>query len=123
MSALLIRLAVAAGAFFFLVLGAWAFIHPRSFFEVVAPWEPFNAHLLRDVGAFSIGLGVGLVAERTPKRHLAMWIGATSGAFAHVLSHVIDRGQGGRPSDPYVLAGVAVLLLAATLAQAKGASE
>jgi uncharacterized membrane protein len=45
------------GGLFFLVVGAWAFVHPPSFSDVVPPFPPLNVHYLRDAGAFQIGLG------------------------------------------------------------------
>ena len=54
--------AVLIGMFFF-ASGLWAMITPESFFESAATFEPFNAHLLRDVGAFMIGLGAEQVSQ------------------------------------------------------------
>jgi hypothetical protein len=45
----------------FLVFGAWAFADPESFFDEVATFEPYNQHLIQDVGAFQIGLGAVLL--------------------------------------------------------------
>lgn len=36
-------------------------ISPQGFFETMADFEPYNAHLLQDVGAFQLGLGATLI--------------------------------------------------------------
>ena len=45
------RLWCAAVGLLFGVQGIWAFVAPRSFFDTLATFEPFNAHFVRDVGA------------------------------------------------------------------------
>ena len=100
------------GAGFFLAFGLWAFVDPNSFFAVVAPWNPYNEHLLRDAGAFSTGIGAALLASFTTRGGSVVALsGAASGATLHAVSHIIDFGEGGRPSDPYILGGLALLLL------------
>ena len=47
------------GGISFAALGAWALIVPRSFFDAVARFEPYNQHFLQDIGAFQIGAGSG----------------------------------------------------------------
>jgi hypothetical protein len=89
-----------AGAFF-LGSGLWAMVTPLSFFDAAATFEPFNAHLLRDVGAFMVGLGAVLLlaAARPAVDALAVTLcGVGIGALAHTVSHVIDRDHGGTPA-------------------------
>lgn len=86
---------------FFLGSGLWAMIAPGSFYEAAATFEPFNAHLLRDVGAFMVGLGaVSLLAAARPAAEaLAVALcGVGVGALAHTVSHVVDRAHGGTPA-------------------------
>lgn len=110
------------GAVFFLVFGMWAFFAPRSFFANVAPWNPYNEHFLHDAGSFQIG-GVALAVSFTSATgSLVALSGAASAATFHALSHVIDSGQGGRTSDPYVLAALALLLGADALGAWKSES-
>jgi len=45
----------------FVVFGVWAMADPRSFFEVLARFEPYNQHFLQDIGAFQVGLGAVLL--------------------------------------------------------------
>jgi hypothetical protein len=41
---------VGAAGLLLVATGLWAFAAPRSFFEVVATYPPFNEHLLHDIG-------------------------------------------------------------------------
>ena len=106
--------ATITGCLFFVVTGLWAFAAPRSFYENVAPWPPYNEHLWHDAGSFSLGLGVGLALTLTRRRmNLAGLAGAATAAVFHAISHVIDYGEGGRDSDPYLLGLLALALVAA----------
>ena len=106
-----------AGAASFVGFGVWAMAVPRSFFERVATFEPYNQHLIQDIGAFQIGLSsVLLLAVGFPGAGpLAVaLLGTGIGAAAHVVSHVVGRDLGGRPEvDIPVFAVVAALLVAA----------
>ena len=105
--------ALIGGAGFFLVTGAWAFLEPRSFFENVARWDPYNEHFLHDVGAFQIGIGVALlVSFKEARGSVVALAGAAGAALFHALSHFMDSGEGGRATDPISLTVFAVLLLA-----------
>lgn len=109
--------AVIVGAAFFLVFGAWAFFAPHSFFTNIAPWDPYNEHFLHDAGAFQIGVGAALALSFTTARGSVVGLsGAASAATLHAVSHVLDAGEGGRTTDPYVLAALALLLLLGLLA-------
>jgi hypothetical protein len=114
------RVATGLGAIFFLVVGAWAFIAPASFYDQVASWPPYNEHLIRDAGAFQSGIGVGLAISLVAiGGRFAALAGAATGAVAHVISHVIDLGEGGRSSDPYVLGVLALVLVAALVVEGR----
>jgi hypothetical protein len=116
------RVATALGAIFFVVFGAWAFIAPSSFYDQIAAWHPYNEHLIRDAGAFQMGIGVGLATLLVGIRgRLAVIAGAAAGAILHVISHVVDFGEGGRSSDPYVLGLLAIVLVVALLAEWRSA--
>lgn len=112
------RVALAVGAVAFLVPGLWAFLWPASFHEHVARFDPFNLHLLHDVGAFQLGVGVALVGALAWRDASSVaLLGAGVGAGVHALSHILDRHLGGRPSDPWTLSLLALLLLAALAAR------
>ena len=105
------------GAFFFLGSGLWAFLGPRSFFDQLATFEPYNRHFLHDVGSFSIGVGAVLalaLVTRWDALRVAL-VGAGVGAVFHVVSHAIDSDLGGKSTDIPGLALVAIALLAAAV--------
>ncbi len=105
----------------FLGAGVWAFVAPRSFFATSAAFEPYNAHFIRDIGAFQLGLGAVLV--------LAVWLrdallvalaGVAVGAVAHLVAHIVDRHAGGDPAVDLPMFGLlAVLLVAAAVVRAR----
>lgn len=110
-----VSVVVVLGAAVFLVAGAWAFLWPRSFYEVVAQFPPFNLHLFHDVGAFQLGIGAALLGGLFLRDALSVGlVGGSVGAVVHAISHIVDRNLGGNPSDPWTLSVLAVLLLVAT---------
>lgn len=89
-------------------------VSPETFFENLATFEPYNAHLLQDIGAFQIGLGatLALAVFVTGDALLASLVGVGVGALAHVVSHLVSLGSGGNPEvDVPSLSVLAVLLL------------
>jgi uncharacterized membrane protein len=99
-----------------LVTGAWAFVAPASFFDVIAPFEPYNRHFIHDAGAFSIGVSVGLLLTSAHQTGAAVGLGGyTASAVLHLISHLLDHDLGGNPARdlPYLtvlaIAGIAGL--------------
>jgi hypothetical protein len=110
--------ALIAALLAFAVGGVWAFIDPKSFYDELALFPPYNEHLFHDVGAFQIGLAVvaGLALARRDGREIALW-GLATAAVVHTVGHAIDNDLGGRDSDVPLLGGLAAfLLIAAVLA-------
>ena len=107
------RIAVVVGAVT-AGLGLWAFAAPRSFYDQLATFPPYNRHLLHDVGAFQAGLGAMLILGVVMTNALAgaLW-GFTVGSALHAVSHVVDRDLGGRALDPV---GLAILAAASAVA-------
>ncbi|MEO8540825.1 MAG: hypothetical protein ABI577_13880 [bacterium] len=105
------------GAAAFLIFGLWPFFGPQSFYDQLAEFPPYNAHFLHDIGAFQVGIGVSLVLAMWRRRDalLAALGGAGAASALHAVAHVRDHGLGGKDSDPYVFAFLAVLLLGAAL--------
>jgi hypothetical protein len=105
-----------AGAAFFLVIGAWAFADPASFYAKVANFPPYNRHFLHDVGAFNLGLGTALALGLTswPGHRVALWAAAVA-AVLHAVSHFLDQALGGHSSDPLALSLIAAALVAAAI--------
>ena len=100
---------------FLLAFGVWAMAAPRSFFDAVAVFEPYNQHFLQDIGAFQIGLGAVLLlpARRAATDGLAVaLLGVGIGNAAHTVSHVIGIELGGRPgSDIPLFTALTIALL------------
>lgn len=97
-------------------LGVWAMVAPRSFYEVVATYPPYNEHLLHDVGAFQLGLGAVLLLGAWLSDGLTVALaGGGAGTAAHAWAHFVDLGEGGNPWDPWALSAPAIALLAAAV--------
>lgn len=98
--------------------GLWAMAVPHSFYTVVAPFQPYNEHLVHDVGAFQLGLGtclaLGLVAG---DGLFAVLSGNAVGADAHAVSHVMDRHLGGHTGDPLAIGALGLLVTLLALAR------
>lgn len=99
-----------------LFTGVWAFVAPGSFYDVIAPFEPYNRHFLHDAGAFNIGVSTALLLVAARQSGPIVGLGGyTVSAVLHFISHVVDRDLGGNPSRdfPYLaflaIAGIAAL--------------
>lgn len=115
-----VKIAWAGAVAFFVGTGAWAFLSPSSFFDKLATFEPFNAHFIRDLGVFTLGMGAALLAAlRWRDGLLVVLVGASAAAVLHVLSHIIDSDLGGKATDVPLLSVFALLLLAGSVARAQ----
>jgi hypothetical protein len=113
----LVRVVAALAGLFYLTFGIWAFAAPESFGENIANYPPYNEHLIHDLGAFQIGLGVGVLAGVLLSSALAAGLaGVAAGSIMHGISHIIDSGHGGRAIDPWLVTAIGVLFLLAFLA-------
>lgn len=95
------RLIGLVGGVSLLAFGIWAMVGPRSFFDNLATFDPYNQHLIQDIGAFQIGLGMVLVLAAVPRRPDALGIallGVGCGMVAHVVSHIVGHDLGGTPA-------------------------
>ena len=83
---------------FYVVTGGWSLLAPLSFFSAVANFAPANIHLLHDLGAFQVGLGLALtmpVVLGAPLR--ASLIAVLGASILHVGAHIEDVNLGGHP--------------------------
>lgn len=107
----------------FVAVGGWAMADPRSFFDALAAFEPYNKHFIQDIGAFQIGLGAVLLLaaarERVDGLAVAL-LGVGVGSAFHAVSHVVGRDLGGTPETDIPTFGIlAVLLLVAGVIRAR----
>jgi hypothetical protein len=106
------RLVAVAAGLFFVVLGLWAFFDPRSFYQRIASYPPYNEHLFHDLGAFQIGIGAALLLALKWRDALFVALAAAGiGSGVHALAHWLDRDLGGRSSDPWAVTLLAVVVL------------
>jgi len=100
-----------------LPFGLWALIHPRSFYDGLVTYEPYNQHFIQDLGAFQIGLGTVLLLVLLLPAMDALTVallGVGLGTAAHALSHAIGHDLGGNPQrDIPMFTVIALLLLVA----------
>jgi hypothetical protein len=101
---------------FFVATGLWPLVSPDTFYDALVAFPPYNAHLMRDIGAFTLGsAGALLAAVRFKDTVLVALVGATTAAIAHVISHVVDSDKGGNPTDIPLLAMFAAILVVGTV--------
>ena len=101
-----------------LVFGVWAFVAPHWFYTEIATFPPYNVHLLHDIGAFQIGIGVALLGALVVRDVVvvALLSGAVS-VSVHAVAHVIDHDRGGHPTDVWGLTFLAALLTVGLVAR------
>jgi hypothetical protein len=105
-----------AGGAFLVISGVWALLAPRSFYDAVATYPPYNRHLIHDIGAFMTGLGAGLFAGLRLRRAVTVALVANAvAAVAHEISHIVDRNEGGKTSDPITIGVIAVVFVVAAV--------
>ncbi len=108
---LVLLIAVMVGLFN-VIFGAWALLAPRSFFDTVATFDPYNHHFLHDLGAFQVGLGVVFLAALARLDGLTVaFVGNAVAGVLHFGSHVVDRDLGGKPTDPFAVGLVAAAVV------------
>jgi hypothetical protein len=116
----MVRVSWVLAAAFFVVTGLWPLVSPETFFDTLVAFPPYNAHLMRDIGVFTLGVaGALLAAVRFKDALLVALIGASTAAIAHVVSHVVDSDKGGKPTDIPLLAVFAAVLVAGTAIRMK----
>lgn len=101
---------------FYLLTGAWAFVAPLSFFSAIATFAPPNVHLLHDLGAFQIGLGLALTLPVALQISLrAPLIAVLAASLLHVLAHLEDIRLGGHPTTELPILSLICIALAVAL--------
>jgi hypothetical protein len=111
-----VRAIALLAAAFYTIFGAWALGFPRSFFDTVAMFPPYNEHFVHDLGAFQLGLGAAMLAGLAIRASLvAVLVGVVVGSVLHAAAHVVDRHLGGQPTDPWMLGLFAALVVLALI--------
>jgi hypothetical protein len=98
------RLAFAAYGLVEVAWGAWAYVTPRHFFDTfpgfgrmwTGAYPPFNRHLVSDLGATFLTLGVLLVVAAVlddARVSVVVVAGEVLFAALHLLFHATHRGQ------------------------------
>ncbi len=85
--------------------GVLAFLAPGAFYDLVASYPPENAHFLKDLGSWQIGLGaLALYGARRAEWRLPL-LGLLALQYVlHTVSHVIDAGEADKGwHDPFAL--------------------
>ena len=112
------------GGALFVVSGLWAMTSPRSFYERLAVWPPYNEHFIHDIGAFQVGLGLALLFALSRSDALLVALSAVgAGQLLHAVMHVLDRKLGGERTDPLVMTVLAILLLAGAIARIRSLKD
>ena len=95
-----------------LALGAWQLIAPGSFFDVLGPFGTSNEHYTRDVGTFTLALGVAFgIAYRWPAWRIGV-VGYALFQYAfHAVNHLVDIGD----ADPERMGPIDFAALALTV--------
>ena len=92
--------------------GVWALVWPRDFAQAVQ--FPYSEHFLHDLGAFQIGVGIGLLLALVWRDALACALAAFAVLNTiHAVNHAVDLDIGGRDSDPWLLAALSVAVVLA----------
>nr|WP_233148103.1 MULTISPECIES: PPOX class F420-dependent oxidoreductase [unclassified Mycobacterium] len=93
-------------------IGIWCLVGPTSFANAVG--FDVHRHFLHDLGAFQIGLGVGLLLALIWADALATTLaGFLVANTLHTVNHVMDLELGGSAAQAWGLGVVSVLLVAA----------
>jgi hypothetical protein len=75
-------------------LGGWQLISPGTFFTALGPFGESNAHYTRDVGTFTLALGVAFaVAYRWPAWRPGVVGYALFQYVFHTINHLADIGD------------------------------
>jgi PPOX class probable F420-dependent enzyme len=93
-------------------IGIWCLVDPGSFADLVR--FPRHEHFLHDVGAFQLGLGVGLLLSLIWADALATTLaGFIVADTVHTINHLVDLDLGGSVAQVWLLGVMSVALIAA----------
>ena len=92
-----------------LLAAGWMLVSPRSFFAAVGPFGAYNDHYVRDVAAFTGGLGVGLLLSlRWPAMRAGTLATVAATTGLHAVNHWADISSAHPGSSAGVLDAVSL---------------
>lgn len=75
-------------------LGLWMLLAPRSFYDALGPFGPFNGHYVRDVSTWHLAFGGALaVAVLRSSWRVPLLAFALAQFALHAVNHVVDAGE------------------------------
>jgi predicted anti-sigma-YlaC factor YlaD len=95
----------------FLIIAAWMAIDPRSFYDSIGNFGPYNSHYIGDAAAFQAGIGIALIASIwTPALRAGALLAATAMTGLHAVNHWVDvnDANGGSNADVFDAVSLAV---------------
>jgi hypothetical protein len=120
--ALVVIAAIVVGGFI-LIFGVWSLLLPRGL-DAFIDFPPYNEHLLHDVGAFQIGIGVSVLLSLMWSDSIGIaLVGFIVAGTIHSINHALDQHLGGHPLDQWELAGLVLVALAALIIHLWGGSR
>ena len=81
-------------AVYHLVLGAWMFFAPGTFYDSLGKFPPENHHYIKDAATFYIAFGIGaFIAVRRRAWRAPVLVVITIEYAIHAINHLIDVGK------------------------------
>jgi hypothetical protein len=89
-----LRTILLIAAVYHLLLGAWMFFAPGSFFDSLGEFGPKNTHYVKDAATFYIALGVVFfVSVRRRSWRTPVLVFAALEYAIHAINHLVDVGD------------------------------
>lgn len=107
---------VACAGIAHLFVGFATTLAPAWFFQNIGTFAPYNRHYEGDLGAFQLGMGVGLLlAARDPARQRLLLAAVALGNLLHALNHAYDALISHAALDYWLRDTVPIFLFAVVL--------
>ena len=122
------RTVLLVAAAYHLILGAYMFFAPGSFYDTLGKFPPENHHYIKDVATFYIALGAAFyVSSHRPSWRVPVLAFAVLEYTIHALNHLIDVGDAATDAKGwfavFALTALTVVLAGLLAAAARGVRE
>lgn len=122
------RTVLMVAAAYHLILGAYMFFAPGSFYDTLGKFPPENHHYIKDVATFYIALGAAFyVSSHRPSWRVPILAFAVLEYTIHALNHLIDVGDAATDAKGwfavFALTALTVVLAGLLAAAARGVRE